>query len=334
MNVNVSKIALFCIQPLIFVVAVISVAFNIVRRFFKGGQFTEQVSGEGLVAVVTGANTGIGLETVRGLSAARVKVYMLCRDTQKGVEARTKLAQMGCDSTKLVLLRCDLADFSTVRECAESILRDEEKIDILVNNAGIMFYPKYERTVDGHEVTWQSNHLGHVLLTELLLPALKRASSARIIFVSSRLHHLCRSLDLATVDDKEAFGLLSPYTHSKLAKVMYARELSKRLHKQGIHNVFVNSLHPGVVDSSLCRHTILAKTPFQELIAPIRWLCMKSDRDGAQTSLYLALSKNVDGISGKYFMDCKIARENPLALNDRACEEVYDYSLQQCGIAA
>ncbi|VDN28882.1 unnamed protein product, partial [Cylicostephanus goldi] len=190
------------------------------RRFFKGGQFTEQVSGEGLVAVVTGANTGIGLETVRGLSAARVKVYMLCRDTQKGVEARNKLAQMGCDSTKLILLRCDLADFSSVRECAESILRDEEKLDILINNAGVMFYPNYERTVDGHEVTWQSNHLGHVLLTELLLPALKRAASARIIFVSSRLHLLCWSLDLATIDDKKSFGFLSPYLHSKLAKLI------------------------------------------------------------------------------------------------------------------
>ncbi|KAK5981854.1 hypothetical protein GCK32_018483, partial [Trichostrongylus colubriformis] len=123
--------------------------FSRFRKFFKGAQFKERVSAKGLVAVVTGANSGIGLETVRGLNLAKAK--------------------MGCDSTRLINLRCDLADFSSVRECANEILKAEDKIDILINNAGVMFYPKYEKTVDGHEMTWQSNHLGHFLLTHLLL---------------------------------------------------------------------------------------------------------------------------------------------------------------------
>ncbi|KAK6041208.1 hypothetical protein COOONC_21287 [Cooperia oncophora] len=113
---------------------------------------------------------------------------------------------------------------------------------------------------------------------------------------------------------------------------MHARGLSRKLHKLGIHHVTVNSLHPGVVNSNLPRFTPLAKTPLRQITAPFRWFFLKTDRDGAQTSLYLALSKKVDGISGKFFADCKLASENPLALNDQACDDLYNYSLEQCGV--
>ncbi|EYC13088.1 hypothetical protein Y032_0045g1260 [Ancylostoma ceylanicum] len=172
----------------------------------------------------------------------------------------------------------------------------------------------------------------HFLLTELLLPALEKAPKARIVIVSSKLHLKSKALDLATIDDKKKFGIFDPYNRSKLANVMHARELSRRLHRQGLHHVSVNSLHPGVVNSNLSRHTLLSKTPIRQLSAPFRWFFLKTDRDGAQTSLYLALSKKVDGISGKYFADCKLASENPLALNDQACEDLYNYSMEQCGV--
>nr|CDJ80946.1 Short-chain dehydrogenase reductase SDR domain containing protein [Haemonchus contortus] len=316
----------------ILVVVVLSAATYLVRRYFKGAQFNERVSAKGLVAVVTGANSGIGLETVRGLNLAKAKVYMLCRNEERGAEAKIKLAQMGCDATRLINIRCDLADFSSIRECADEILKDEDKIDILICNAGVMFYPRYEKTVDGHEMTWQSNHLGHFLLTHLLLPAMEKAPKARIIIVSSNLHRKSKSLDLATIDDKKKFGLFDPYNRSKLANVMHARGLSRRLHRLGIHNVTVNSLHPGAVNSNLARSTPLLETPLRQITAPLRWFFLKTDRDGAQTSLYLALSKKVDGISGKYFADCKLANENPLALNDQACDDLYNYSMEQCGI--
>ncbi|KJH41883.1 hypothetical protein DICVIV_12135 [Dictyocaulus viviparus] len=209
---------------------------------------------------------------------------------------------------------------------------EEDKIDILINNAGVMMYPRYQKTVDGHEITWQTNYLGHFLLTHLLLPALEKAPKSRIVIVSSNWHLSSKSLDLQTIDDKAKFSLIEPYKRSKLANVMHARELSKRLHKQGIHHVCVNSLHPGIVNSNLIRSTIIAKTPLRQLSAPFRWLFMKTDRDGAQTSLYLALSKSIDGVSGKYFVDCKLGKESELALNDQACEDLYNYSLEQCGI--
>ncbi|KAK6056949.1 hypothetical protein COOONC_05539 [Cooperia oncophora] len=95
------------------------------QKYIKGGQFNEHVSAEGLVAVVTGANSGIGLETVRGLSLAKAKVYMLCRNEERGAEAKSKLAQMGCDATRLIIVRCDLTDFSSIRECAKEILKGQ-----------------------------------------------------------------------------------------------------------------------------------------------------------------------------------------------------------------
>ncbi|KAJ1351965.1 hypothetical protein KIN20_008148 [Parelaphostrongylus tenuis] len=317
----------------IFVGAVLSIAIYVIRNYFKGAQFTEHVSAKGLVAVVTGANSGIGLETVRALNTAKAKVYMLCRSKDRAVDAKIRLAQMGCDATRLVDLECDLANFSSVRECAKELLRMEDKIDILINNAGVMMYPQYEKTVDGHELTWQTNYLGHFLLTHLLLPALEKAPKSRIVIVSSKWHLMSKALDLQTIDDKAKFGLLEPYVRSKLANVMHASELCRRLHKQSLHHVTVNSLHPGVVNSNLSRWTLIAKPPLRELTAPFRWLFMKNERDGAQTTLFLALSHKVDGVSGKYFADCKLTKEHELALNEQACQDLYNYSLEQCGIS-
>ncbi|PIO74416.1 hypothetical protein TELCIR_03580 [Teladorsagia circumcincta] len=241
---------------------------------------------------------------------------------------------MGCDATRLITLRCDMADFSSVRECAAELLKEENKIDILINNAGVMFYPKYEKTVDGHEMTWQSNYLGHFLLTHLLLPALEKAEKARIVIVASKLHLLSKSLDLETIDDAKKYGFIgfAQYNRSKLANVMHARALTRRLHELGIHNITANSLHPGLMNSNLYRFTPLNMTPFLQLSAPFRWFFLKTDSDGAQTSLYLALSESVDGISGKYFAECKLAPENTAALNDQACDDLYKYSMEQCGI--
>ncbi|CAJ0590416.1 unnamed protein product [Cylicocyclus nassatus] len=316
----------------ILAVAAIAGAIFMIRKYFKGEQFEDIVDGDGLVAVVSGGNSGIGLETVRGMNLAKVKVYMLCRDDKAATDAKINLVKMGCDATRLDHMVCDLADFSSIRACAKELLAQEEKIDILINNAGVMFLPTYERTVDGHERTWQINHLGPFLLTHLLLPALEKAPKAKIIWVASIHHKFSKKLNLDTIDDKLQFGLLDPYNRSKLANVMTAREMSKRLHEQGLHHIFVNSMHPGYVDTNLYRHTLFASPPLRELTYPIRWLLFKTQKDGAQTALYLALSPRIDGISGKYFADCKLAKESKNALDDAACEALYNYSMEQCGI--
>ncbi|CAI4231573.1 unnamed protein product [Auanema sp. JU1783] len=319
-----------CFVSGLFSVVLVGVVSFIARKFFKGTQFTERVSAKEKVAVVTGASGGIGLETVAGLNKAKAKVYMLCRSLPKAEEAVIDLVKKGCDATRLIIVHCDFNDFNSVRQCAKTVLEVESKIDILVNNAGVAC-TKYAKSVDGHEETWQTNHLGPFLLTELLLPAVKQAKDGRIVNVSSRLALKSPRIDVNTVDEKSSFGLLTAYPRSKLANIMHARELTRKLRANG-SNVIINSLHPGVVNSELGRNTFLSITPIFQITAPFRWFFMKTNRDGAQTTLYVALSKKVDGVSGKYFSNCKLSDEGPIAKNESDCEALYEYSLKQVGL--
>ncbi|GMS94719.1 hypothetical protein PENTCL1PPCAC_16894, partial [Pristionchus entomophagus] len=174
----------------------------------------------------------------------------------------------------------------------------ESRFDILVNNAG-MAPTGFVETEDGHESTWHANHLGPVLLTELLLPLIEKSDEGRIVMVSSGLHKL----------------------------VMYARELARRLKERG-SQITVNSLHPGSIKTKLGRnfgfHVIVIQTVGQ--------FFMKSCKEGAQTTLYLALSTEVNGESGEYYADCKHAAESANAMDDEACKKLYDYSLRTVGL--
>lgn len=195
---------------------------------------------------------------------------MLCRSEEKANEAKRMLVRQGCDATRLHFIECDLTDFESVRRAAKETLESTDTIDILINNAGIMFQSKHEQTKDGHEKTWQSNHLGPFLLTELFLPAVKKSSYARIINVSSRIHLKSEKINLATVDDKKSFGMMKSYRQSKLANVMHARALTKELRKDGAEHVTVNSLHPGVVNTELARNTILNTPGIKQITAVFR----------------------------------------------------------------
>uniref|UniRef100_A0A1I7Y0K5 Oxidoreductase, short chain dehydrogenase/reductase family protein n=1 Tax=Steinernema glaseri TaxID=37863 RepID=A0A1I7Y0K5_9BILA len=300
----------------------------LLRRFFKGGQFSERVSAKGKVAVVTGANSGIGFQIVRELNLKGAKVYMLCRSEERATLARRELAKLGCDATRLIISQVDLNDFATIRKFAENF--DEPCLDILINNAGIMFYPKFELTVDGHEKTWQSNYLGHFLLTELLLPKLKSAPNGRVVNQSSAVHFYGSIGSPEEADDKKKFDRYSPYNRSKLAQVMHARELTRRLRQESVSSVVVNASHPGVVATDLLRSTIFDMTPIRQLWAPFRWFLFKTDKDGAQTALFLALSKKAANISGQYFADLKEKKPNQLVDDSELCAKLYDYSVEAC----
>ncbi|VDM38318.1 unnamed protein product, partial [Toxocara canis] len=302
-------------------------------KYFKGAQFKDHISAKGKVAFVTGANNGIGKQTARELNLRGAKVYMLCRNTERGREALHDLVKLGCDPSRLFVRQLDLADLSSVRNFVSEIGKEEEKLDILVNNAGIMFYPRFEKTRDGFETTWQTNYLGHFLLTELLLPILRNSPSGRVVNVSSLLHKQADSVEAAVVNSEKKFNRSQPYNRSKLAQVMHARELTRRLRASDpACTVTINSLHPGVCFTDLGRYTLLNKTPFKQILAPFLWFFMKTDKDGAQTSLFLCLSKQVEGISGKYFGECKEHQPSPKALDDHNCNVLYNYSLEAVGL--
>ncbi|EFO17715.1 oxidoreductase [Loa loa] len=299
------------------------------RRYLKGAQFNEYVEARGKIALVTGASAGIGKQTARELNLRGATVYMLCRNHAKSQNARIELTKLGCDPTRLILKEVDLARFATIRKFSDEIKREVGKIDILVNNAGIMFYPKFELTEDGHEITWQTNYLGHFLLTELLLPLIMKSPNGRIINVSSSLHKTADSVDISIVNNKKYFSKSMPYGRSKLAQVMHARELTRRLRtKDPGTTVTINAVHPGVCFTELMRYTIFSRKYILKIISPILWFFMKTDKDGAQTTLYVALSKNVEGISGRYFGECKEHTSSSNSLDDAKCNILYNESLE------
>ncbi|GMR40887.1 hypothetical protein PMAYCL1PPCAC_11082 [Pristionchus mayeri] len=309
-----------------------AVGLYFARRHFKGGQFTEKVSAEGKVAVVTGGNTGIGLETVRELNKRGAKVYMLCRSEQRAAAAKEQLIKSGCDDSRLIYVNCDLSSKENIRKCAERMTQLESHIDILVNNAGLLT-SKYEKTVDGHEMTWGTNYLGPFLLTELLLPLVEKADEGRIVNVSSLGHYdVPLPMDLSTIDNQENYNdssSMSTYCKSKLANVMHARELTHRLRTKGNTSVTINSLHPGVIATEIGREQGFGLT----LMLALGCFFLKTWKDGAQTSLYCALSTDLKGVSGHYYSDCARKLESPVALDDLACKELYEYSLNAVGLA-
>ncbi|CAI5450348.1 unnamed protein product [Caenorhabditis angaria] len=308
--------------------SILAVFLYFIRRYLKGGQFTERVSAKNLIAVVTGANCGIGFETVKELNLRKAKVYMLCRSEKNALAAKIQLAKRGCDSSRLNFIQCDFTSLDSVRNAARELLRVETHIDILVNNAAVLM-TKFEVTEDGFEKTWQTNHLGPFLLTELLLPALKKSENGgRIVNVSALIHKKVKKLDYEKINEKKHFGDWKCYGESKVANILHARQLTRRLHKSG-SPVTINSLHPGIVNTDLLRNTIFAKPVIISIARFLANIFLKTPLDGAQTVLHVALSKKLEGVSGKYFVDCKLAAESEFASNDQASEDLYNYSIEK-----
>ncbi|KAM3717004.1 Retinol dehydrogenase [Dirofilaria immitis] len=311
----------------IFIIALV-IAF---RFYFKGTQFKERNTAKGLIAVVTGCNCGIGKEIVRELNLRGAKVYMLCRSEDRARDAVIELVKLGCNPERLLVKVVDLARFKSIRTAAAEIIEEEDHLDILINNAGIMLYPKFKLTDDGHELVWQTNYLGHFLLTELLLPLLRAAPTARIVNISALAHFYADPIDLKLIDRREGWDSRQSYSKSKLAMVMHAFELTKRLRAYEKSHITINVCHPGLCNTRLMRYTPLAQKPLNCLTAPFRWYLLKTPKDGAQTPLFLALSKTVAGSSGLYYSEC--VPKNSIEMMDweKKCTNLYDYSLHAAG---
>lgn len=205
----------------------------------------------------------------------------------------------------------DLSSISQVREFVSNWNKTEKPIDILINNAGIMALPKKKLNVDGNEMQIGTNHLGHFLLTELLLPRVKdtarKNGTARIINVSSLAHHQGYIVPGDLNYNTREYKSWEVYGQSKLANILYTKYLAKKLANEGIT---VNALHPGVVRTELVRSM---EIPFyiSILIAPVYYLLAKTPWQGSQTTLHCALSDQCKQVTGEYFSDCKIAPINP-----------------------
>jgi len=290
------------------------------------GNYTGAESLEGKTVVVTGANSGIGKETARGFAKRKARVIMACRDLEKCKTARRELA-LDTRNTAIACRQCDLSDFHSVREFAALVKHKEERLDILVNNAAVMRLPGRTLTPAGIEAQLATNHLGHFLLTQLLLDKLKASPAGRIVTVASVAHRR-GELDFADLNQEE-YDPAKAYNASKLANVLHANKLARELEDT---NITVASVHPGNTNTNLFRHMAFAKNWFaMGFLWPVLWLFLKTPRQGAQTTLYAALSEDVE--SGGYYVNQSRGEQSEDAGDHKLQDRLWATSMLWCGLS-
>ncbi|XP_077248715.1 short-chain dehydrogenase TIC 32, chloroplastic-like [Tasmannia lanceolata] len=268
-------------------------------------QVTEGIDATHLTAIVTGATSGIGKETARVLAKRGAKVIIPSRSMESGLRVKESLLEEN-PNAKLHVMEMDLSSLNSVASFSRSFNSSDNHLNILVNNAGIMACP-FQLSADGVELQFATNHLGHFLLTNLLLDKLKATAKetgieGRIVNVSSMAHRYSSNsaiqFESQKLNDPSKYRTYDAYVRSKLANVLHANELSMRLQEEGC-NVTANSLHPGVIPTNISRYANSMAIPFA-LMRPF----LKNIAQGSSTTCYVALHPNVRGVTGKYFANC------------------------------
>jgi NAD(P)-dependent dehydrogenase (short-subunit alcohol dehydrogenase family) len=263
---------------------------------------------DGRTFLVTGANTGIGRATVTALAARGASVFLAGRSETK---TRQAISEIGTETgnAKLEFLPLDLGDLESVRACADAFLATGEPLHVLINNAGIAGARGLTRS--GFEITFGTNHVGPFLFTSLLLERLRESAPARIVNVSSEGHYRTQGIDFDAVREPTKTRTGFPeYCVSKLANVLHAQELARRLDGSGVTTY---SLHPGAIASDVWR-----AVPWP--IRPLIKLRMRSTEEGAQTSLYCATSPEVAEQSGRYYDDSREKQPSDVATPELAAQ--------------
>ncbi|XP_076051988.1 retinol dehydrogenase 13-like isoform X3 [Oratosquilla oratoria] len=230
------------------------------------------------------------------MARRKARVIMACRDLEKCKEARKDIV-LDTKNKKVACWVCDLASQESIRNFAKRVNEEESRLDILVNNAGVM---RCEQSVtkEGIELQLGTNHMGHFLLTNLLLNKLKESAPSRIINVSS-VAHTRGKINFEDLNSANNYDAADAYAQSKLANILFTLELAQRLKGTGVTS---NAVHPGIVNTDLSRHMSIAKSWIAAVFArPILWLFLKTPRQGAQTTIYAALSQDLQAVSGKYY---------------------------------
>lgn len=265
----------------------------------------------GRTTLVTGGYSGLGRETARAMAARGAHVILSGRDATKLSAAADSIAEeTGASVDTLV---CDLASFKSIREAAKRALSRFDKIDLLINNAGVMACEE-DRTSDGFEMQFGTNHLGHFLLTNLMMPLVEKGDSPRIVNLSSRGHHIAPvDFDDPNFRDR-AYDKWVSYGQSKTANVLFAVGLEQRLGERGIH---AYALHPGGIHTNLGRH--MSEEDMTGLMDRIRKAAeergeepqpFKSIPQGAATTCWVATTAELEGVGGLYCEDCGVASED------------------------
>lgn len=277
---------------------------------------------KGKIILITGGTSGIGKETVRGLAKLGATVVFTARDAVRGEEIKKEIAAE-TKNAKIDYLVCDLASFSSIKNCASDFKNRYKKLNVLINNAGALEHERKE-SKDGIEMDLAVNFLAPFLLTGLLLPVLKESAPARIINVSSTMHAE-GEINFDDLESKNNFNRYKAYAQSKLALMLFTKKLSKELKNT---EITVNSLHPGVAVTEMTMKNV---RKMNYLIAFAFKRTIITPKEGAETSIYLASSPEVRGVTGEYFVKKKIAESSPQSHDPETTEKLWGIACRYTG---
>jgi NAD(P)-dependent dehydrogenase (short-subunit alcohol dehydrogenase family) len=297
----------------------------VLSRAGKARRAAQRAAGErsrsmtGKTVLISGGSAGIGKATASELAARGAHVVLLCRDGAKAERARAEI-QARTPSARVDVVALDLRDLASVRACARAVLQAHPRIDVLVNNAGV-FPPTLRRTADGFEEQIGVNHLGHFLLTNLLLERLEASAPARVVTVSSMMH-AGGAIDFASFRAPQRYNAMAAYRQSKLANILFANELARRVSPERVTS---NSLHPGGVATEIARDAAWWMRIGMRLVGA-------SPEKGARTSVQLASDPALAKITGKYFVSGREKTPDRAALDTGLAQKLWDESAKLVGL--
>ena len=273
--------------------------------------------------VISGATNGIGKAATLELAKQGPKLLLIYRNQELADSLVAEIKRVSPDAS-IEIIYCDFSEQSSIRKCAQEIISSQDKIDVLINNAGVV-NTSYHETSEGIENTFAVNHLGYFLLTNLLLSKIKRPEESRIINVSSAAHSFVKDMNWKNINFTGNFGKgMKVYAQSKLANLLFTRHLAIKL---STDNISVNAIHPGGVNTALGSQN---KALFGKVLKVILKPFFRSPLKGAASIIYLA-TKNDDGITGEYFVDCKQAKSSSYSKSLKEAQKLWEISEELVG---
>jgi len=272
----------------------------------------------GRTCMITGATSGIGKAAALGLARLGASLVLVGRSRDRG-ERTLEEVQRVSTSGEVDLRLADLSSQAEIRQLVKDFLATGHPLHVLLNNAGLI-NRRREESVDGIEMTFAVNHLAYFLLAELLRERLQTSAPARIVNVASDAHEQAGGrLDFDDLESRRRYGFMRVYAKSKLANILFTRELARRLEGSG---VTANCMHPGFVGTNFARNNGPIESAAMLLLRPF----IRSPEKGAETAIHLCVSREVTGVSGQYFHDCRALRPRDYAENDEDARSLWEVS--------
>ncbi|GJR60329.1 short-chain dehydrogenase TIC 32, chloroplastic-like protein [Tanacetum coccineum] len=295
-------------------------------RFSTAEQVTQGIDASGLTAIVTGASSGIGTETARVLALRGVHVVMAIRNVSAGREVKEAILKQN-PTANIDAMELDVSSLASVNSFVTDFKASGFPLNILINNAGILGTP-YMLSKDNIELQFATNYVGHFYLTNLLLDTMKETANksnkeGRVLNVSSRRHQISypEGIRFDQINSHSGYDALSAYGQSKLANVLHANELARRLKEDGV-KITANSVNPGAIPTNIFRHYSF----FRGLTNIFGKYLLRDVHQGAATTCYVALHPQVQGITGKYFGDSNLAEASSQANDVQLAERLWDFT--------